>query len=288
MPSKSKTKKNISPTSLSTQVDTIPDDLDSLKRGQLQSLAKKFGISAASKSETIKQNLLKLRKTVKLSHTTRLDTQLPKEIQDMVFEKVYDMANPEIEERIKAILDVTSYVGDSNIIYNYSKIREKLKIKHNIKPKELQEKVEKFRHIYVRMGVIYHYFRIKEITEYFEINPVHLREEHFDVYNSHIYNTERPLRTAINDYNKRAETLKKEYGSYFDPLYIDEVNDFIKYFRKVAKYDKTRGKIPYLKYGTPGSTSLKSNHLSRKTRSLKEYVKKSSRTRTRSRRTRSI
>ena len=262
--------------------------MEKLKRGELQKIAKQLGLPASAKSETLKKNISNYISKSKLSHVTRLDTQLPRDMQDLVFEKVYDMANPEIEQRIKAILDVGYYVGDSNIIYNYSKIREKLKIKHNIKPKELQEKVEKFRHIYVRMGVIYHYFRIKEITEYFEINPEHLTEDVFDVYSRHIYNTERPLRTAINDYNKRAEKLKKDYGSYFDPEYIDEVNDFIKHFRKVVKYDKTRDKIPYLKYGTPGSTSLNSKYSSRKTRSLRDYVKKSSRTKTRSRRTRSI
>lgn len=287
MASKSRKKKTISPTNNSLyEIELL--DLEKLKRGELQKIAKQLGLSATAKSETLKKNISNYISKSKLSQVTRLDTQLPRDMQDLVFEKVYDMANPEIEQRIKAILDVGYYVGDNNIIYNYSKIREKLKIKHNIKPKELQEKVEKFRHIYVRMGVIYHYFRIKEITEYFEINPEHLTEDEFDVYSRHIYNTERPLRTAINDYNKRAETLKKDYGSYFDPEYIDEVNDLIKHFRKVAKYDKSRGKIPYLKYGTPGSTSLNSKYSSRKTRSLREYVKKSSRTKTRSRRTRSI
>lgn len=271
MPPKSKTKKNISPTLLSSQVDDIPEDLDILKRGQLQNLAKKFGISAASKSETIKQNLHKLKKTAKLSRTTRLDTQLPRDLQDLVFEKVYDMANPEIEAQIKAILDKGYRVGDDNMIYDYSKIRKKLKIKHNIKPKELLEKVENFRHIYVRMGVIYHYFQIKEITEYFEINPEHLTGDEFDVYSRKLYNVERPLRRAINEYNKRADKLKKDYGSYFDPEYIDEVNNLIKHFRKVAKYDKKVGKIPYLNYG---STRHSRNSLSitRKSRSAKSDI----------------
>lgn len=288
MSSKSKTKKNISPTTLSKQVDSIPDDLDILKRSQLQNLAKKFGINASSKSETIKQNLMKFRRTIKLSHTTRLDTQLPRDLQDLVFEKVYDMANPEIEAKIKGILDKGYYVGDDNMIYNYSKIREKLNIKHNINPKELQEKVEKFRHTYVRMGVVYFYFEIKEIIEYFEINPEHLSPDEFDVYSRHIYNIEKPLRRAITEYNKRAEKLKKDYGSYFGPEYIDEVNGLLKNIRKVAKYDRKIGKIPYLKYGSPDIVSINSKYSSRKTKSLREYVKKSSRTKTLSRRTRSI
>lgn len=287
MASKSRKKKTISPTNNSLyEIELL--DLEKLKRGELQKIAKQLGLPATAKSETLKKNIANYIIKSKLSHVTRLDTQLPRELQDLVFENVYNMANPEIEAQIKTILDVGYRVGDDNMIYNYSKIREKLKIKHNIKPKELLEKVENFRHIYVRMGVIYHYFQIKEITEYFEINPEHLTEDEFDVYSRHIYNIERPLRNAINEYNKRAEKLKKDYGSYFDPEYIDEVNDFIKHFRKVAKYDKTRGKIPYLKYGTPGSTSLNSKYSSRKTRSLRDYVKKSSRTKTRSRRTRSI
>ena len=283
----SKTKKKTAVV-LTGNLDDIPDDLDSLNRSQLQSLAKKHGIPANSKSETIKTNLKKYTLKSKLSHVTRLDTQLPRDLQDLVYEKVYHMANPEIEAKIKGILDKGYYVGDDNMIYNYSKIREKLKIKHNIKPKELEEKVEKFRHTYVRMGVIYHYFQIKEITEYFEINPEHLTEDEFDVYGRHIYNIERPLRRAISDYNKRAEKLKKDYGSYFDPEYIDEVNGLLKNIRKVAKYDRKIGKIPYLKYGTSGFTSINSKYSSRKTRSLREYVKKSSRTKTRSRMTRSL
>ena len=283
----SKTKKK-PPAVVRANVDDIPDDLDSLNRSQLQSLAKKHGIPANSKSETIKTNLKKYTLKSKLSHVTRLDTQLPRDLQDLVYEKVYHMANPEIEAKIKGILDRGYYVGDDNMIYNYSKIREKLKIKHNIKPKELEEKVEKFRHVYVRMGVIYHYFQIKEITEYFEINPEHLTEDEFDVYSRHIYNIERPLRHAISDYNKRAEKLKKDYGSYFDPEYIDEVNNLLKNIRKVAKYDRKIGKIPYLKYGTPGILSINSKYSSRKTKSLREYVKKSSRITTRSRRTRSL
>ena len=130
-------------------VDDIPDDLDSLNRSQLQSLAKKHGIPANSKSETIKTNLKKYTLKSKLSHVTCLDTQLPRDLQNLVFEKVYDMANPEIESLIKAILDKGYRVGDDNMIYDYSKIRKKLKIKHNIKSKELLEKVENFRHIYM-------------------------------------------------------------------------------------------------------------------------------------------
>ena len=283
-----KSRKSTKEKASSSNADYIPDDLDSLNRSQLQSLAKQYGIAANSKSETIRRNLKNYTRKATMSHVTRLDTQLPRDLQDLVFENVYNMANPEIEAQIKTILDVGYYVGDNNLVYDYSKIRKKLKIKHNIKPKELEDKVEKFRHIYVRMGVIYHFFQIKEITEYFEINPEHLTEEEFDVYSRHIYNIERPLRNSINEYNKRAEKLKKDYGSYFDPEYIDEVNDLIKHFRKVAKYDKKTGKIPFLKYGTPGSTSLNSKYSSRKTRSLREYVKKSSRTKTRSRHTRSI
>ena len=55
------------------------------------------------------------------------------------------------------------------------------------------------------MGVIYYYFRIKEITKYFEIEPEHLTEDEFDVYSRKLYNIEIPLRRAIDEYNKAAE-----------------------------------------------------------------------------------
>lgn len=288
MSSKSKTRKNISPINNSLyEVELL--DLDKLKRGELQKIAKQLGLSATAKSETIKKNISNYIIKSKLSKTTRLDTQLPREIQDLVFEKVYDMANPEIEAQIKTILDKGYRVGDDNMTYDYSKIRKKLKIKHNIKPKELLEKVENFRHIYVRMGVIYHYFEIKEITEYFEINPQHLTEEDFDVYSRKLYNIEIPLRRAIDEYNKRATKLKKDYGSYFDPEYIDEVNDLIKHFRKVAKYDKKVGKIPFLKYGSM-KHSRNSLSITKKSRLTKSDIVSRSKsfTRRRSRLTRSI
>ncbi len=285
MLSKSKTKK-ISPTLLSSLTDQIPDNLESLKRLQLQNLAKKFGISANGKSETIKQNLRKLKKNVKLSKTTRLDTQLPRDMQDLIFEKVYNMANPEIETKIKWILDKKSYSGDDYIVYNYSKIRKKLGIKHNFKLKDLQDKVDHFRHKYVRLGVIYYYFQIEEIIEYFDFidgeNEYAREEEDFDSYVRKLRPAEANLRTAIKNYNIAAKKLK-EFGSYIKVEFINKINKFINNFRKIAKHTKKIGKIPYLKYGTQlKNNSLSVTKKSRSTKSdivsrLKSYTKKKSR-----------
>tara|TARA_B100000902_G_C27285693_1_gene904303 strand:+ start:726 stop:1592 length:867 start_codon:yes stop_codon:yes gene_type:complete len=286
----SKTKKKSS-TVFRGDIDDIPDDLDSLNRTQLQKLAKKHGIPANSKSETIKTNLKKYTIKSKLTGVTRLDTQLPRDMQDLVFEKVYGMANPEIEAKIKWILDKKSYPGDDYIVYNYSKIRKKLGVKHNFKPKDLQDKVEYFRHKYVRLGVIHHYFQIEEIIEYFDFidgeNEYAREEENFDSYFRKLREAETNLRTAIKKYNIAAKKLK-EFDSYLKVVFIDNINKFINNFRKVAKFDKKLGNVPFLKYGTSDLVSINSKYSSRKTKSLREYVKKSSRTKTRSRMTRSI
>ena len=270
----SKTIKNKS--SLDQKSHSIPDDLDSLNRTQLQSLAKKHGIPANSKTETIKRNLKNFSLKSKLSHVTRLDTQLPRDMQDLVFEKVYLMANPEIEEKIKSILDKKTYPGDDYLQYNYSKIREKLKIKHNTKEKDLQNKVEIFRHKYVRLGVIYNYFQIEEIIQYFDyidgVNEYAREDVDFDSYFRKLKPTEQSLRTYIKNYNIAAEKLK-EFDSYIKAEHINKINKFITNFRKVAKFDKKLGKIPYLKYGTnthnPNSLSLTKKTRSVKTNTLK-------------------
>lgn len=280
----SKTLKVISISSVNN-ID-IPDDLDSLSRVQLQSLAKKYGIAANAKSETIKRNLKKFSLKSKLSHVTRLDTQLPRDIQDLVFDKVYTMANPEIEDKIKKILDVTIYPGDDFIVYNYSKIREKLKIKHNVNQKDLDEKVMRFRHKHVRLGVVHYYYEIQDIIEYFT-EDMNLERDDFDVYFRKLYNIEKPLRKAINDYNRSAEILKNHFGSYLRPDYVDEVNDFLKKFREIAKKDRKFGKIPLLNYGT--IHNIGASKVSRKTRSLSPFRSKSSVfKKTRSRKTRSL
>lgn len=286
----SKTKKKSS-TEFTRDIDDIPDDLDSLNRVQLQSLAKKHGIPANSKSETIKTNLKKYTIKSKLSHVTRLDTQLSRDLQDLVYEKVYNMANSEIEAKIKKILDRISYISDNYIVYNYSKIREKLKIKHNFKPKDLQHKVEYFRHKYVRLGVIYWFSQIQEIIEFFDYsdgeNQYAREEDDFNSYSRKLRPTEEALRTSIKNYNNAAKKLK-EFDSYIKVELINRINKFITNFRKIAKDDKKLGKIPYLKYGTPSLVTINSKYSSRKTRSLREFVNKSSRRKTTSRRTRSL
>jgi len=273
-------------------INNIPDNLESLNRKQLQSLAKKHGIPANSKSETIKTNLKNYTIKSKLTGVTRLDTQLTRDLQNLVFEKVYDMANPEIEAKIEYILDKKYYPGDHYIVYNYSKIREKLNIKHNFKPKDLKDKVENFRHKYVRLGVINYYFEIEEIIEYFDFidgeNEYAREEEDFDSYFRKLRPTEAKLRTAIKNYNNAAKNLK-EFDSYINVKYINRINKFINNFRKVAKYDKKLGKIPYLIFGTQGNISSIEGKKTRKIKSLNDLSKNNSKlNKTKSRYTRSI
>jgi hypothetical protein len=269
MPPKSRKKKEISPNNNSLyEIELL--DLEKLKRGELQKIAKQLGLNNTSKSETLKKNILEFIKKSKLSKTTRLDTQLPRDLQDLVFEKVYEMSNPEIENKIKEILDKEEDIGDANMIYNYSKIRKTLKIKHNIKSKELQEKVNYFRNIYIRRGVIRCYFDLKETIDDFTLEALDLltpKSSDFDNYNRNISVVERRLLSQVKEYNKYAEILKKSYDTHFDKFYVDEFNDLLKSFNKVSK-----NRVPYLKYGTSGKLSRTVNS-TRKIRSKYSYVK---------------
>ena len=80
----------------SSNFDNIPEDLDTLSRSALQSLAKQYGISGKAKSATIKRNLKDYTRKATTSHVTRLD-KLPKDLKDLIFKKVYEMANPELD-----------------------------------------------------------------------------------------------------------------------------------------------------------------------------------------------
>ena len=205
-----------------------------------------------------------------MSHVTRLDN-LPKNLQDLIFEKVYEMANPELERKIRDFLDRHIYAGDSSIQYNYSKIREKLKIKHNITDRELHKKLEEFRHKYVRHGVVHYYSEIKDILEYFEVpERFRLDSSDFSNYYRNLKFVEDGLRRNIEQYNKHAEILKRHFDSHINRDYVDEINDFIKRFNKVVKFKR----LPYLNYGTIGRNS--NSRVSRKTKSLSHLSKPNS------------
>ena len=204
MPPKSRKKKEISPSNNSLyEIELL--DLEKLKRGELQKIAKQLGLNNTSKSETLKKNILEFIKKSKLSKTTRLDTQLPRDLQDLVFEKVYEMSNPELENKIKEILDKEEGLGDANMVYNYSKIRKALKIKHNIKSKELEEKVNYFRNIYIRRGVVRCYFDLRETIDYLNLQALGAltpKSSHFDNYTRNISIVERRLLNQVKEYNK--------------------------------------------------------------------------------------
>lgn len=268
MPSKTR-KKNLSDPILHSLFEIELLDLEKLKRGQLQKIAKELGLSATLKSETLRKNIIEYIRKSKLSKTTRLDTQLPREIQDLIFEKVYDMKNPEIDEKIKIYLDHSYRIGDDNIVYNYSKIREALKIKHNIRDRELYEKLEKFRQKYIRLGVVRCYFDLRETIDYLNLEALaHLtpKSSHFDNQNRNINMVENRLLRQIKDYNYYAEILKNRFDSHFDKHYIDALNNLIKSFNKISKK-----RLPYLKYGT--SENVTKNNTTRKIKSKRSYVK---------------
>lgn len=242
-----------------SKLDNIPEDLGALSRSELQSLAKQYGISAKTKSETIRRNLKNYTRKATISNVTRLDTQLSRNLQDLVFEKVYEMANPEFERKIRDFFDRYIYVGDSIIQYNYSKIREKLKLKHNITDRELHTKLENFRHKYVRVGIIPHYVALQHILENFEVAG---NASDFKNYNRKLKIVENGLRRSIEQYNKHATRLKRHFDSEVNSDYVDGINDFIKRFNNIAPFKR----LPYLNYGTIGHNS--NNRVSRKTKSL--------------------
>ena len=55
----------------SSKLDNIPEDLGALSRSELQSLAKQYGISAKTKSETIRRNLKNYTRKATISNVTR-------------------------------------------------------------------------------------------------------------------------------------------------------------------------------------------------------------------------
>ena len=165
--------------------------------------------------------------------------------------------------KIRDFLNRPIYAADSSIQYNYSKIREKLKIKHNITDRELYKKIEEFRHKYVRHGVVHYYSEIKDILEYFEVpERFRLDAADFNNYYRKLKVVENGLRRNIEQYNKHAEILKRHFDSHINRDYVDEINDFIKRFNNVAPFKR----LPYLNYGTIGHNS--NSRVSRKTKSL--------------------
>ena len=246
-----------------TKHTPIPDNLDILTRSQLQKLAKENGLGATAKSDTLKRNLNRLKLHRTLSHVTRLDTQLPRDLQDLVFKNVYDSINPILDEKIKGYFEVIGYTGNDDIVYDYSKIREALKIKHNITDKNLYNKLYEFKMKYVK-PLLSEFTELDNVIIYFEQPTgatMHSPDDFKNIMRNINYTEER-LRKIISRFNKYAHILKTKFNSQIKEEYLNEVNSYIIAFNKILKMP-----LPELLYSSNGRNRKTS--LSRQTRSVK-------------------
>ena len=247
-----------------TKHTPIPDNLDILTRSQLQKLAKENGLGATAKSDTLKRNLNRLKLNRTLSNVTRLDTQLPRDLQDLVFKNVYDSINPILDEKIKGYFEVIGYTGNDDIVYDYSKIREALKIKHNITDKILYNKLYEFKMKYVK-PLLSEFTELDNVIIYFEqptgVTIMHSPNDFKNIMRNINYTEER-LRKIISRFNKYAHILKTKFNSQIKEEYLNEVNSYIIAFNKILKMP-----LPELLYSSNGRNRKTS--LSRQTRSVK-------------------
>lgn len=234
--------------------------LDKINASDLKKLARELNINLSNaKVQTLRKNFIKKiylaviekRKEygAKVSHEN-----IPDDLWREIEKKIEQSTNPEIEQKIEQILRRTNIYQLMN--YDYYKIRSSLEIKHYTTEKEIEIKVREFQNNYIIDGVVHYYYQIEDILGIIiqDVSPADIPYVDFQLRNDAFNKMLIDLKEYIEKYNQLAKELKTFFFSSIKPEIIDEINDTIKKFNK-----KFKKHLPYLKYGTRGFLSNRSN-----------------------------
>lgn len=249
--------------------------LNSLKKTELDEIAKSFGIKNASKirKPILEQNILK-KNLSKMSKVTRID-KLPSVLKEKIYNKVFESKEKEFLEIIKEFFEKhdTSYLLYQHLYeykHDYNKIRKKLKLRHYDKERDIIKKLKDY------IDNIYKYtYNLGSCISLIENSFIESSDTKI-----HFIGDINTLKKTIDKFNNLSFRFKMEYNFNMKRPYIDDINEDIK---KCDLPDNIKKDIPHLKFYGKATSSNRSQKI---TKAISLTSRKNKKTHTR--KTRSI